>query len=193
MSRPRRTALFAAVALCAAALAAGLAIGDTAPGFTLKALSGRSFPLAAHKGKVKAVVLVWVSPTCPMVHMYDRRIQTLYEGLKAKGVPFYGVSSDNDVTVDLWLKHHKDGRLNYPVLIDPHNKVADDYSVGCNSEAFVLDGDLRLRYHGAIDDNCRRADKVERRFAYEAAVALIAGKSPSPTQTQARGCAIERE
>ncbi|MBI2302844.1 MAG: redoxin domain-containing protein [Armatimonadetes bacterium] len=193
MLKPKRIALLGLLALCGAALAAGLAIGDAAPDFTLKALSGRSFQLAAHKGKAKAVVLVWVSPTCPMVHMYDRRIQALYEGLKAKGVPFYGISSDSDVTVDLWLKHHRDGHVSYPVLMDPHNKVADAYAVGCNSEAFVLDGNLKLRYHGAIDDNCRRADRVEHRFAWEAALALIAGRNPSPTQTQARGCAIERE
>lgn len=179
--------------LAAGAVSAKLPIGATAPGFTLKDLAGTSHSLAAHQNQAAAVVLVWVSPTCPMVHIYERRIQALYEALRDKGVPMYGISSDKDVTVANWREHQRELRLDYPVLLDPHNRVADAYQVVCNSEVFVLDTKLKLRYHGAIDDNCRHADKVQRRYAWEAALALLAGRDPNPAETVARGCAIERE
>lgn len=187
-----------AIALLLTALSAvwatDLALGATAPDFTLTDLTGKSHHLAAYKGKAKAVVLVWMSSVCPGGRAYEQRVESVYKEFQGKGVVFLTINSQKDETPDSIRKHQRASKLTFAVLKDPHNQVADLYGAVAVPEAFVFDGGLKLRYHGAID-NSKQVSKVdpEKRYLRNAVAAVLAGQTPSPSETRPAGCAIDRE
>lgn len=182
------------LAVCAALAADGPQLGSDAPRFTLNDLSGTARRLVDQKDHAKAIVLVWVSTTCRSGVAYQSRIQDLYQEFRGRDVVVYGISSNHSETVDAIRDYMHAHELTYPVLKDPHNKVADAYGAVCNAEVYILDGKLKLRYHGAFD-NSVDPDRVDptKRYARKAVQALLAGRAPDPAETTFRGCAIERE
>lgn len=189
----RRLALLGLLA-ASVAWGASLSIGATAPNFALQDLSGTTRRLADHRGKSKAIVLLWFSAECPICRKYEDRVQALYDEFKGQSVTFYTINSNKGETVASIRARMKARKLTFPVLKDPGNKVADDYGAQATPEVFILDGQLKLRYHGAID-NSEQADKVdpEKRYARRAIQALLAGRKPNPERVRGLGCAIDRE
>ncbi len=65
-----------------------------------------------------------------------------------------------------------------------------DYGAKVTPHVFLLDKDRKVAYIGAVDDNNNpKAAKVK--FVRDALDALLAGKEPPKTQTEARGCTIK--
>jgi hypothetical protein len=54
----------------------------------------------------------------------------------------------------------------------------------------VLDGDRKVAYMGAFDDNLD-ARKVEKTYVLDAVAALLEGKAPPVKESLQRGCPIE--
>lgn len=46
-------------------------------------------------------------------------------------------------------------KVTLPVLIDRENRLADDFEAKTNAQAFLVDANHILRYHGGIDDDPR--------------------------------------
>src|SRR6185503_883282 len=46
-------------------------------------------------------------------------------------------------------------KVTLPVLIDHDNRLADDFQAKTNAQAFLIDANHILRYHGGIDDDPR--------------------------------------
>ncbi|MBI5834668.1 MAG: redoxin domain-containing protein [Armatimonadetes bacterium] len=190
--RPR--ALLIALMALAAACAAQLPLGSPTPDFALYDLSGTLHRLSNHKGKAKAVVLLWFGSDCPVCHAYEQRVQALRNEFADKGVVLYAINSNAGESADAIRAHQRAASLTFTVLKDHHNKVADTYHAVATPEAFVLDTDLRLRYWGAID-NASRPERVDpaKRYLRNAIAAVLANRRPSPDRVQGEGCAIERE
>ena len=55
---------------------------------------------------------------------------------------------------------------------------------------FVFDGERRLRYHGAVDDD-RDEQAVATHFLRDALDAVLAGGEPEVTDTPAVGCTVK--
>jgi peroxiredoxin len=170
-----------------------LAVGSTAPDFTLKDLSGDEHSLSAHKEKAKAVVVVWVSKDCPVSKAYDKRMEALYKDFKDRGVAFFMVNSNKTETPEQMKAHLDANGLTYPVVWDSGGKVADAYQAQVTPEVFVLDSDLKVRYHGAVD-NSQDPGKVaeDKQWARAAIAAVLDGKAPEPARTRQFGCGIKR-
>src|SRR5262249_2621511 len=92
-------------------------------------------------------------------------------------------------------EHARQLKLTVPVLKDPENRVADLLLVERTCEALLIDGQGRLRYRGAIDDQYglgTRRDRPGRQYLTEAIEALLAGRTVTPETTPVVGCPIER-
>jgi hypothetical protein len=59
-------------------------------------------------------------------------------------------------------------------------------------ECFLFDGDGKLVYHGAIDDNPSDAGAVSRKHLITAIDEMKAGKEVSVKQSRSVGCTIKR-
>ena len=70
----------------------------------------------------------------------------------SKGVAFLGINSNAHESEAASEEQARKFGLDFPVLKDPRNVVADLALVERTPEVLVLDGRARVRYRGAIDD-----------------------------------------
>ena len=110
-------------------------VGQKAPDFTLKAVSGESLSLKGYKGK-KNVVISFVpaawTPVCSDQWPGYNIIQDIFESNDAI---LLGITADNIPTLFSWTNQM--GKLWFEVLSDfwPHGAVAAKFGVLCSCEA----------------------------------------------------------
>jgi len=89
-------------------------------------------------------------------------------------------------------EHARKHGLDFPVMKDPGNRVADAYDARRTPEVFVIDGSGILRYHGRIDENYEDPAKVSSPDLKNALNSLLAGQPVAKAETKAFGCTIKR-
>lgn len=174
------------------AFAEGPAIGAAAPTFQLTGIDGKSFSLADATKANKAVVLVFIATKCPYSNAYNDRMKQMAADFQKKGVLFVGINSNSTEPAEEVRSHARQHGLSFTILKDEGNKVADLYDARRTPEAFLVDKDGKVRYHGRIDENYEDAAKVASPDLKNAVDALTAGHTVAKTETKAFGCTIKR-
>jgi len=77
-------------------------------------------------------------------------------------------------------------------VVDKNHEMADAFGANRTPECFLFDNNLKLVYHGAIDDNPSDETSVNRRHLKEAINELVAGKEISVKESRSVGCTIKR-
>lgn len=155
--------------------------------------SGTPHHLGDHQG-TKAVVLVFLGPECPLCQRYAPTLKALHEG-RGAGVEFYGVVSGESHARKDAAEYAKDYGLPFPLLFDPAGELAAHFKPTHVPEAFVLDGDLAVKYRGRIDDWYEAPGKARMRVTShdlkDALAAVRDGKEPATAKTTPVGCLFE--
>jgi peroxiredoxin len=163
--------------------------------FTLKDVtSGRSLMLYGFQGR-KAIVMVFLGNDCPVVSLYVPRLIELNKEFSDKGVVLLGINSNAHETEADVAKFVKETGIDFPVLKDPQNLVADAVLVERTSEVIVLDGFARIVYRGAIDDQYAQGkskDKPAHNYLRDALNSLVSGTRITERATTVAGCLIDR-
>ncbi len=150
--------------------------------------------LADFQGR-SAVALVFLGIDCPIGELYLPRLAGLYRSLKDRGVVFLGINSNAlDSPVEV-AEHARKIGVPFPVLKDVGNVVADRLRVERQCEVIVLDGQRRVRYRGAIDDQYRigtRKGAPTHPYLADALDDVLAGREVRVPRTPVFGCLIER-
>jgi hypothetical protein len=81
--------------------------------------------------------------------------------------------------------------LTFAILKDAGNKVADKLGANRTPEAYLLDANNKLVYHGRID-NSQDPAKIESNDLRNAMDSLLAGKPIEKSEAKAFGCTIKR-
>jgi peroxiredoxin len=183
------TALLAAVACTVCSTAND---GKPVPSFTLKDAAGK--PWGLHDQKAKALVVVFLSPDCPMSNGYLPVLAGISEKYGEKGVRVIGVYPDPEVTAEAAAAHAKEFKIPFPVLRDPNQQAVKALAAKVTPEVVMLDGSFIVRYRGRIDDGyvgrLKPKATVSRHDLTAALDELLAGKPVSVPETKAFGCAI---
>ena len=171
-------------------------VGRRVADFTLKdATSGRDVRLYGFGGKAGAV-LVFVGTECPVGDLYLPRLVELGREYGPKGIVFLGVASDAGDTDETLAAKAKEFGVDFPILKDRGNVVADSVMAERTPEVLVLDGTARIRYRGAIDDQYAvgaRKPAPGRNHLREALDAVLARRPVEVKATAVAGCLIQRE
>jgi len=181
-------------ALQAGDVTSNSALGRKAENFTLNDFYGKSHTLADYKDK-KLVVLAFIGTECPVAKAYGERLGELAKKYADKGVQFLGVSSNRQDTITELSSFARVHQLEFPILKDLNNKLADQLGAQRTPEVFVLDAERAVRYHGRIDNQFgvgyakKTANEL---FLKDALDELLAGKPVSKAETAAVGCFIGR-
>ena len=169
--------------------AQGLAVGAKMENFSLADISGKMQTLNSLKGS-KGAVVIFVSSKCPVVGMYNERINQLAADYKAKGINLIGINSNVTENGEM-VKTHAELTYKFPILIDKNSLLADKLGAASTPETFFVDAKNVLLYHGAID-NDRSGNNITEAFLRTAFDASLAGKKIEKTSTVAIGCSIKR-
>lgn len=187
------TCLFA---LAAVSNAQGLVVGGAVENFSLSNIDGKTVSLNDMKGKNGAVIM-FVSSQCPVVKLYNERMNQIAADYAAKGIAFIGINS-NATEMDKaaakpleWVRTHINETYKFPVLFDKGNVLADKLGASVTPEAFYVDANNVLLYHGAID-NDRSGETITESYLRTAFDSSLAGKKIERVKANAFGCTIKR-
>lgn len=162
--------------------------------FRLSDYRGAEHSLADYRDR-KLVVLVFLGSECPLAKLYGPRLAKLAAEYESKGVAFLGVNANVQDSISEIAAYARQHGVRFPVLKDTANRLADELGAVRTPEAYVLDGDRRVRYVGRIDDqyavgSARTAP--QRRDLKEALDELLAGQDVTVPVTESVGCHIGR-
>lgn len=193
----RTVLLFIAIfAFALAANAQGIAVGATMENFSLPDMNGKMQSLNDIKGKNGAVVM-FVSSQCPVVKQYNERMNQIAADYAAKGITFIGINSNvtemekAEAKPLAWVKDHITATYRFTVLFDKGNKFADKIGASVTPEAYFIDVNNVLLYHGAID-NDRSGNNITDSYLRTAFDLTLAGKKVDNARKNAFGCTIKR-
>lgn len=180
--------------------AEGVGVGDKAPNFNLINIDGKEYSFDnikdANGNKPKGYVVVFTCNTCPYAQANEQRLIELHNTYAPKGYPVVAIQP-NDPTLkpgdsfEAMKKNAKEKGFPFLYLFDDGQEVFPKYGATKTPEVFLVDADLVVRYHGAIDDSPRDGDSVGEKFVEKAIEAIDAGNDPSTTDTKAIGCGIK--
>jgi peroxiredoxin len=170
------------------------AIGRQIAPFELIDFQGQPHKLADWKDS-PVLVVVFLGTECPIAQQYGPRLQELADRFAEHKVAFVVINSNQQDSLTEMAHYAKTFGLKVSILKDLGNKVADQFQAERTPEAFVLDKDRRVVYHGRIDDQFtygRQRPKVQHQYVAEAVEAVLAGKPVEIAETEAHGCHIGR-
>ncbi|MBQ6446207.1 redoxin domain-containing protein [Cytobacillus oceanisediminis] len=117
--------------------ATGLNIGDTAPNFTLKDLSGKKVQLSDFKGK--SVMINFWATWCPPCKKEMLDIETFSKEYKDQWVVLaVNVDGGNEEGVRQFIQERK---LTFPVIMDEKDVVANQYHILSIPTTYFLNKD----------------------------------------------------
>ena len=166
------------------------AIGATIEDFTLPDVDNKDRSLKSLAGK-NGTVLLFIAVQCPVSNAYNERMAKLAEDYQAKGIAIIGINSNVAEDAATVKAHAAEHKLSFPILKDPGNKIADRLGAAVTPEAYFIDVNNKLLYHGRID-NSRNASQVNSNELRDALEAALAGKAIEKTEAKAFGCTIKR-
>ena len=166
------------------------AIGSTIEEFTLPDVDGAEHSLKSLAGK-NGTVLIFIAVQCPVSNAYNERMAQLAADYKAKGINVVGINANVAEDAAAVKAHAQEHKLSFTILKDPGNKIADKLGASVTPEAYFIDANNKLLYHGRID-NSRNAAQIESSDLRNALDAALNGKPVEKTEAKAFGCTIKR-
>jgi len=189
---------FAVVALAAIPASAGkynkvLKVGDAAPQWKdLEGTDGAKHSLADLKDR-EAVVVVFTCNSCPVAVGYEDRLLAFAEkhaGAKS-GVEIVAINV-NTIKEDAlpeMKKHAEKKKFPFAYLYDPSQEIAKKFGATTTPEFFVLNGQRKVVYMGALDDKLDPAEATVN-YLIPALKGAMGAKIDFESETLPRGCKI---
>jgi peroxiredoxin len=169
-------------------------IGERAPDFELPGAAGGTSSLA--DGQADATVVYWTCNHCPYALAWHDRMLDVDRDYAGRGARFLAINSHDpdrypaDSFGAMTERVESEGDWPHPYLHDESQEVARAWGAEKTPHVFVLDSDLRLRYHGAPDADYEDASQAAA-YVREALDAVLEGREPERSQTPAVGCGVK--
>ncbi len=166
------------------------------PEFKMKDISGKEVALKEAKTS-KGLLVMFSCNTCPYVIKNQARTIEACKYAKDNGIGVAILNSneakrgDDDSFNDM-QSYAKDQSYAWYYLVDQNSKQADAFGANRTPECYLFNGDGKLVYHGAIDDNPSEPGSVTRKHLVVAIDEMKSGKDISVKESRSVGCSIKR-
>lgn len=187
-----------AVSMMAFTISSSLPIGSDLPKGDIKLKNTNGKEITVKELKKKNGILVMFScNTCPYVIKNQQRTRAIcaYAQKMEVGVIVLNSNAANRNAEDSHtaMKEYADAQqYQWNYVVDENNVLADAFGANRTPECFLFDKNLKLVYHGAIDNNPADEDNVTRKHLQVAIDELAEGKEISIKETKSVGCGIKR-
>ena len=121
--------------------------GSLAPDFNLLGTDNKKHSLNSLKGK-KFTLIVFMCNHCPYVIPRLDELNKLNEKINVIGIN----PNDPEKYIEDSFENMKKLRVKFPYLIDETQEIAKKYGAVCTPDPFLFDENLKLIYHGRIED-----------------------------------------
>jgi peroxiredoxin len=170
--------------------------GSQAPAFSLPGADGKNYSLEDFKGK-KAVLLIFMCNHCPYVVPkmgYFVELQKKYgpEGLQIVAINSNDAENYPEDSPEKMKEYADKYNFNFPYLFDGGQETARGYGAECTPDPFLLDGELKLKYHGRFDDAHGKPHSEGKTSEMEDAIKqVLAGEEVTVESLPSMGCNIK--
>jgi hypothetical protein len=149
-------------------------------------------PLQLHDQK--AAVFFFVAVDCPISNSYAPEINRIIKASKNKGLDFYIVYSDANLSLADAKKHMKEYGYTCPGLMDTRQALAKKLKATVTPEAVVVDAHGKVLYQGRVDnwyeDFGKQRYNATTHELQDALDEILSGKKVTTPVTKAVGCPI---
>lgn len=180
-----------------AGVALAIQLGDQAPATNVKMkdVTGRMVSIADVRGE-KGTMVMFSCNACPWVKAWETRIAELGNRAPDMGIGVIVINPNDPTKVaedsyEVMQERARERGFKFPYVVDDTSGVAKAFGATRTPEVFLFDAAGKLVYHGAIDDNAREPEKVEKHYLADALRAVAAGKPVPVAETKAIGCTIK--
>jgi len=162
--------------------------------FTLNDYRGATVH-SADFADIKCLVVAFLGTECPLAKLYGPRLQALSKEYESQGAKFLAINSNQQDSIAEIAAYVKEHGIEFSILKDPGQKVADQFGAARTPEIFVLSPLGVVLYRGRVDDQyivgVQRTAPVREdlRLALDE---ILAGKTVSVARTEPIGCLIGR-
>lgn len=173
-----------------------LALGTSAPDFSLVNVDSRTLSLADVAGP-RGTVVMFICNHCPFVKHVADQLAALGRDYLPQGIGVVAISS-NDVAThpadspEQMVRESEERGYPFPYLFDETQEVAKAYHAACTPDFYLFDADRRLAYRGQLDES--RPDSgipVTGADLRRAVDAVLAGTPVPEPQRPSIGCNIK--
>ncbi len=190
---------FATLTAMAFTVSEPLPIGSPLPkaDLKLKDISGKEIAMQEVK-KEMGLLVMFSCNTCPYVIKNQQRTIGIGEYAQKMKLGVIVLNSNealrgNEDSYDAMKEYAKTQQYKWNYVVDKNNEVADAFGANRTPECFLFDKNLKLVYHGAIDDNPSNADAVVKEHLKNAINELTTGKEIPVKESRSVGCSIKRK
>jgi peroxiredoxin len=168
--------------------------GDKAPDFKLKNVDTKLYGLSSLKGKT-GTAIIFTCNHCPYAIPKFQEIAELQSEFETKGIAVICIcSNDPEVAPEddfpsMKRKAQELGLRYY--LWDESQMVAKSYGAVCTPDAFVFNKDLKLVYHGRINNAMNLGEVATKHDVREVFEALVEKKDIIEWFRYSMGCSIK--
>ncbi|MFC4269615.1 thioredoxin family protein [Polaribacter marinivivus] len=200
MKTIKSTLLLAVIAIITLAFTVktdkGYKVGDTIEDFSLKNVDGDKISLKDYDD-AKGFIIIFTCNTCPYSVTNEDRIIALQDKYEELGYPVIAINPNDpkaqpgDSFEKMKVRAEEKG-FNFPYLFDEGQKVYPKFGASKTPHVYIVSKpEMKVEYIGAIDDSSRDASAVKVKYVETVVDELLAGKTPSITETRAIGCSIK--
>ncbi len=163
---------------------------------TLPGVDGKQHSIFGQAGP-NGLVVVFICNHCPYVKAVISRIVRDAEDLKAEGIGFVAINSndaeaypeDSFANMKQFAEAH---RFGFPYLYDEDQSVARAYGAACTPDFFGFNNELTLQYRGRLDASRKETGAADlRRDLYEAMKQVARTGNGPREQVASIGCSIK--
>ncbi len=168
-------------------------VGRLVPDIAFVDLEGRPGKLSDYQ-HAPALVIALTSTSCPLTRKYAPRLARIEREFAARGVAFLYVNPMPADEPEAMRETRRAQGLKGRYVHDAGRTFATELKALTSTEIYVLDAARTLIFRGAIDDQYGLGYSLEsprEEYLRPALQALLAGKAPEITATEAPGCALE--
>ena len=174
---------------------ASFSLGSTLPSFELLNVDGARIGPEYFQG-AKAYLVAFLCNHCPYVKGSEQMLINIVKEFEGSGLKTVTINSNDAVkypedSFDKMRDKSRDMALPYPYLYDESQSVAKLFDAACTPEFYLFDGELKLVYHGTINDSPRDPSKVTKDYLSQAISAVLEGRLPEPSFVHPIGCSIK--
>jgi hypothetical protein len=172
-----------------------LPMGTKAPDFSLPGVDGKTHTPTDLRGPRGLLVIAFCNH-CPFAIAVRERVVAIARDFMPRGLGMALISSNDvathpDDSFDKMKALAAELDLPCAYLYDETQDAAKAFRATCTPDPFLFDADLKLYYHGRIDDGGREADKATTHELRDAIEALLTDKPSPEKQWNSLGCNIK--
>lgn len=162
----------------------------------LKDVSGKEITLSTARRK-NGLLVMFSCNTCPYVIKNQSRTASLSNYALQKEVGVVLLNSNEAArngadSYEAMRKYAAGQKYKWIYAVDEGSVLADAFGASRTPETYLFNGEGKLVYHGAIDDNPSDESAVNRHHLKVAINELVAGKDIAVKTSRSVGCSIKR-